>query len=90
MHHPGAEMAFFDLDETITDRDTDMLWALWRVRHDPLMGAVETARLILLNRAYHRGTLTGERYLRYQKFRLRGLAVGDFEKLAARFFEECG
>ncbi|MGL4370785.1 MAG: hypothetical protein ACRCUT_14100, partial [Spirochaetota bacterium] len=30
-----AKLVFFDLDETITDRDTDILWAIWRLKKNP-------------------------------------------------------
>ena len=87
---PGAEIAFFDLDETVTDCDTDMLWSLWRIRKDPLMGLRELVSLVFLNREYYRGTLTGERYMRYQKFRIRGLEPQDYDVRAERFFQEKG
>ncbi|HOO72808.1 MAG TPA: HAD-IB family hydrolase [Spirochaetota bacterium] len=87
---PDADLAFFDLDETVTDCDTDMLWSLWRLRKDPLMGLRELVSLVSLNRDYYRGTLSGERYMRYQKFRIRGLEPQEYDVRAERFFHEKG
>lgn len=90
MDQSDVRLAFFDLDETITDRDTDMLWAMWRIKKNPLMGIAEILRLIFLNRAYRRGRLTGARYMRYQRFRTLFLSPERYSKLAEKFFVEYG
>ncbi len=90
MDQSDVRLAFFDLDETITDRDTDMLWAIWRVKKNPFMGIGEILHLIFLNRAYRRGRLTGARYMRYQRFRTLFLSPERYSKLAEKFFVEFG
>ena len=82
-------MAFFDLDETLTDEDTDTLWALWR-SHRSFRGWAERAWLAKLYRDYRRGKMDIDEYMRYQRFRTRSLSPGEFGELSERFFRESG
>ena len=50
---PHVKLAIFDLDDTLTDRDTDWLWASWRGRKS-LRGIGEMIRIFILMRRYTR------------------------------------
>lgn len=86
---PEAEMAFFDLDETLTDGDTDSLWAVWRSRRS-LRGWVERIWLDKLYRNYRRGGMDLDEYMRFQRFRARAMEIGEFRELSESFFRESG
>ncbi|MBP7736889.1 MAG: HAD family phosphatase [Spirochaetes bacterium] len=85
----GAAMAFFDLDETITDADTDSLWASWRSRRD-LRGWIERAWLAKLYRAFRGKRMVIDEYMRYQRFRIGTLGADEFRAMGRAFFEESG
>lgn len=84
-----ASIAFFDLDETITDADTDSLWASWRSRRN-LKGWVERAWLSKLYRDFRRGGMHIEEYMRYQKFRVGRLTASEFRAMGKKFFDDAG
>ncbi|HOT45131.1 MAG TPA: HAD-IB family hydrolase [Spirochaetota bacterium] len=86
---PKALIAFFDLDETITDADTDSLWASWRSRRH-LKGWVERAWLSKLYRDFRRGGMSIEEYMLYQKFRIGRLAADEFRAMGEDFFKDAG
>lgn len=85
----GAAIAFFDLDETITDEDTDSLWASWRSRRD-LRGWMERAWLAKLYRAFRGKRMAIEEYMRYQRFRVGSLDAEGFRVMGRAFFGESG
>ncbi|TFH41866.1 MAG: HAD family hydrolase [Chrysiogenales bacterium] len=82
-------IAFFDLDETITDSDTDFLWAAWRSRRS-LRGWAERAWLVKLYRDFRRGRLDIDEYIRYQRFRIGRLGPEEFRGMGEDFFRESG
>lgn len=86
---PSARIVFIDLDDTITDTKTDWLWAVWRAGHS-LIGLVEMAWLITMYVGYNRGTLTGDRLLRYHRFRVGSIEPMAFRAMALKFFIEKG
>jgi len=88
-HLPDADMAFFDLDETLTDDDTDSLWAAWRSRRS-LRGWAERAWLAKLYRDYRKGGMDLDEYMRYQRFRARSMLPDEFRKMSRDFFSEAG
>ncbi len=84
-----ASIAFFDLDETITDADTDSLWASWRSHRD-LRGWAERAWLIKLYRHFRAGQLRIDEYMKYQRFRIGSLTADEFRAMGNIFFEDSG
>lgn len=86
---PGVSIAFFDLDETITDADTDSLWAAWRSRRT-LRGMAERAWLAKLYRDFRKGRMSIDEYMKFQKFRIGRLDAGEFQRLGKDFFREVG
>lgn len=83
----GIKLAFFDLDETITFKDTDLLWALWRIRRSPL-GWLDLIRLSRISRLYYSHTLSSEQYGTYHLKRARSMKLKKYKKMAARFAED--
>ncbi len=86
---PDASIAFFDLDETITDADTDSLWAVWRSRRS-MKGWAERVWLAKLYRDFRRGGMRINEYMRYQKFRIGSLSADEFRTMGDMFFNESG
>lgn len=87
---PGdIALAFFDLDETITDGDTDFLWAAWRSRLSPRAWA-ERFWLARLYRDFRKGRLDIEEYIRCQRFRVGRLGPDEFRAMGEAFFRESG
>jgi HAD superfamily phosphoserine phosphatase-like hydrolase len=86
IHTPpeGIQLAFFDLDETLTSRDTDLLWAHWRSRRS-LKGLPDLFRLRRINRLYYNHTLTEDEYGAYQLSRARSMTPLKYAKMAADF-----
>ncbi|MBN2158112.1 MAG: HAD-IB family hydrolase [Spirochaetes bacterium] len=90
MHNlPDADIAFFDLDETLTDEDTDSLWASWRTSHE-LKGWAERAWLFKMYRDFRNGRLDIDEYMKYQRFRIGTLSADEFRGRANEFFEDKG
>jgi len=84
-----VKIAFFDLDKTLTDVDTDWLWATWRARRS-WVGVREVLRLIFLNRDYRKGRLDINRYMKYHRLRVSSTNPEELRDLASQFFSECG
>jgi HAD superfamily hydrolase (TIGR01490 family) len=86
---PDAAIAFFDLDETITDADTDSLWSGWRSRRE-LRGWAERAWLLKLYHDFRSAKLDIEEYMKYQRFRIGARDAGEFREMGKAFFSYSG
>ena len=86
---PLAPVAFFDLDTTITDIDTDWLWAKWRAGHS-IKGWIEIFMLIPMYRGYRRGVFGEKTLIRYQRWRVGKRNPMVLRAHALRFFIEKG
>ena len=86
---PDADMAFFDLDETITDADTDALWSGWRSKRE-VRGWVERAWLLKLYHDFRNERMDIEEYMRFQRFRIGALSVDEFRAAGRAFFNDAG
>ncbi len=84
-----AKLAFFDLDETITDTDTDGLWARWRLMK-ARGGLREVISIFSLMRSYRRGTMSIERYVNYHRKRVSALTREKYDEMTKRFFSQWG
>ncbi|MDC7234341.1 MAG: HAD-IB family phosphatase [Spirochaetales bacterium] len=78
------KLAFFDLDETITCKDTDFLWASWRSRRSPL-GWMDLLGLLKINRLYYSHRLTAAEYGAYHFKRASSMTPERYRKMAASF-----
>jgi HAD superfamily hydrolase (TIGR01490 family) len=86
---PDAAIAFFDLDETITDADTDSLWSGWRSRRE-VRGWVERAWLFKLYHDFRNARMDIEEYMKYQRFRIGALTIDEFRAAGTAFFNDSG
>jgi HAD superfamily hydrolase (TIGR01490 family) len=86
---PDVEIAFFDLDETITDTDTDYLWSRWRSRRE-VRGWIERAWLIKLYYDFRDARMDIEEYMRYQRFRIGEQTVDEFRAAGKAFYNDTG
>jgi len=86
---PKAKAAFFDLDDTLTDADTDVLWEKWRLTRSP-RSLVEILWLLKLHWQYIHGRFNIHTYMRYQNFRMKKISPGRFREMAERFFQKRG
>jgi len=82
-------VAFFDLDETITSRETDQLWALWRCGRSP-RGFLDLIRLNRINRLYYSHTLEPEDYKNYHLSRARSMSPRTYRLAAGKFAAYAG
>lgn len=83
----GIKIVFFDLDETLTYKDTDLLWALWRSRKSP-RGWIDLFGMIKINRLYYSHTLTAEQYGAYHLKRAGSMPLSRYRKMAAAFAQD--
>ncbi|PKL41432.1 MAG: HAD-IB family hydrolase [Spirochaetae bacterium HGW-Spirochaetae-1] len=85
----SVKTAFFDLDDTLTDIDTDWLWTRWRLLKGP-GGWREFLFFLRITRLYKQGRLTVDRYMAYHLLRIKILNPFEYRSLAERFFLESG
>lgn len=83
-------IVFFDLDETLINKDATSLWIRWRSRRD-FWALVEAGLAFFsLYRAYKTGRVTHKRLSRYYRTRTRGMTKSDYEQQVQQFFQERG
>ncbi|MDC7240563.1 MAG: HAD-IB family phosphatase [Spirochaetales bacterium] len=84
--HPpeGTVLAFFDLDETITSKDTDFLWALWRSFRS-VLGLRDLLGMHRISRLYYSHSLTAEEYGAYHLRRASSMTPRRYRTMAASF-----
>jgi len=85
----NIKAAFFDLDETLTDADTDVLWSKWRLSQSP-RAVIEILWLLKLHWQYIHGRFNIHTYMRYQSFRMKVYTPARFREMADRFFAQKG
>ena len=86
---PDVKVAFFDLDDTLTRKDTNTLWLEWRMRRDP-RGIPEL--LVAFHNGYYfrKGRLTDSMMNLYFQARTVGLNAESYRRMSERFFEDRG
>lgn len=85
--HP---VVFFDLDDTLINKDAHSLWIKWRVKRERWAIVEALLALASLYRAYKRGRITHWRLSHYYRTRTRGMTLQDYQQRVDRFFEERG
>lgn len=84
-------IVFFDLDETLINKDATSLWIRWRSRQDRRWALIEAGlALFSLYRAYKIGRVTHSRLSRYYRLRTRGMNKMAYQKRVTEFFRERG
>lgn len=83
-------VVFFDLDDTLINKDANSLWIRWRMKHEK-WGLVEALlALISLYKAYKKGKVTHWRLSNYYRTRTQGMTLGEYKAQVDRFFTEQG
>tara|TARA_R110002050_G_scaffold48208_5_gene112056 strand:- start:494 stop:1171 length:678 start_codon:yes stop_codon:yes gene_type:complete len=85
-----VKVVFFDLDDSLINKDANSLWIKWRVRRERWALVEATLALASLYRAYKKGRVTHWRLSNYYKTRARGMALSVYQQRVAQFFEERG
>lgn len=83
-----AEAAFFDLDNTILQGDSDLAWGLLMAGRSA-RGLADLLAILRLALPYQRGTIDPEAYVDCQRLRIARWG-GDYEAQCSRFFERRG
>jgi len=85
----NVPIAFFDLDETLTSKDTNSLWMEWRKRRD---FKVILEFIVGLHNVYYykRGRLTPRKINLYYRARTLGMNPSVYLKKSSYFFNEYG
>ena len=85
-----APVVFFDLDDTLINKDASSLWIKWRFRRERWAVVEAIKALASLYRAYKKGRVTHRRLSSYYKTRTRGMTLADYQQYVADFFRERG
>ncbi|WP_028294936.1 HAD family hydrolase [Oceanobacter kriegii] len=85
-----VKVVFFDLDDSLINKDANSLWIKWRVRRERWALVEATLALASLYRAYKKGRVTHWRLSHYYKTRARGMALTDYQQRVDEFFLERG
>ena len=83
-------IVFFDLDDSLINKDASSLWIKWRFRHERWAMVEATLALASLYRAYKKGTLTHWRLSNYYRTRTRGMTLEQYQQRVEQFFQERG
>jgi len=83
-------VVFFDLDDSLINKDANSLWIRWRVRRERWAVVEAMLALASLYRAYKKGRVTHWRLSNYYRTRTRGMSLEEYRSRVARFFQERG
>ena len=83
-------VVFFDLDDSLINKDANSLWIRWRFRRDRWAMVEGVQALLSLYRAYKKGRVTHTRLSNYYRTRTRGMTLADYQSSVERFFNERG
>lgn len=85
-----AKVVFFDLDDSLIDKDANTLWIKWRARHERWAIVEATLALASLYRVYKKGRVTHWRLSNYYRTRAKGMDLNEYQKRVEQFFQERG
>jgi HAD superfamily hydrolase (TIGR01490 family) len=90
LHVYQTPYVFFDLDDSLINKDASSLWIKWRARFDrwALIEAIQA--LLSLYRAYKKGKVSHWRLSIYYRTRTRGMSLEDYQKHIDNFLHERG
>lgn len=85
--HP---VIFFDLDDTLINKDANSLWIRWRSKRERWGWVEGMLALASLYRAYKKGRVTHWRLSNYYRTRTRGMTPQQYRERVEHFFQERG
>ncbi|WP_296984174.1 MULTISPECIES: HAD family hydrolase [unclassified Thalassolituus] len=83
-------VVFFDLDDSLINKDANSLWIRWRVKRERWAVVEAMLALASLYRAYKKGRVTHGRLSNYYRTRTRGMTLEEYQIHVERFFTERG
>lgn len=81
---------FFDLDDTLTNKDANTLWIKWRAKHERWALVEGLLAILSLYRAYKKGKITHGRLSQYYRTKAYGLTLDEYQERVEQFFAERG
>jgi HAD superfamily hydrolase (TIGR01490 family) len=85
-----APYVFFDLDDSLINKDASSLWIKWRARFDRWAIVEAIQALASLYRAYKKGKVSHWRLSIYYRTRTKGMSLEDYQNHIDQFFRERG
>ncbi|MDF1764586.1 MAG: HAD-IB family hydrolase [Oleibacter sp.] len=83
-------LVFFDLDDSLINKDANSLWLRWRVRRERWAVVEGALAIASLYRAYKKGEVTHARLSNYYRTRTRGMTLEQYQDYVDQFFLERG
>lgn len=83
-------VVFFDLDDTLINKDANSLWIRWRAKRERWAIVEALLALASLYRAYKKGRVTHWRLSNYYRTRTRGMTLSEYRARVDAFFRERG
>jgi HAD superfamily hydrolase (TIGR01490 family) len=85
-----ASHVFFDLDDSLINKDASSLWIKWRVRFDRWAIIEAVQALASLYRAYKKGKVSHWRLSTYYRTRTKGMSIEKYQQHINDFFSQRG
>jgi HAD superfamily hydrolase (TIGR01490 family) len=85
-----ATYVFFDLDDSLINKEASSLWIKWRAKFDRLAIVEAIQALASLYRAYKKGKVSHWRLSTYYRTRTKGMSLTDYQNHIDDFFRERG
>lgn len=82
------KLTLFDLDHTLLDGDSDVLWCNFLIQEGVLDGARFAPRNAAMERGYHAGTVSVHDFCAFYVGTLAGRSVAQWQPLRQRFLDE--
>lgn len=83
-------VVFFDLDDSLINKDASSLWIKWRFKRERWAMVEAMQALASLYRAYKKGKVTHARLSNYYRTRTRGMTLAEYQQRVDDFFQERG
>ncbi|MFY9178558.1 MAG: HAD-IB family hydrolase [Venatoribacter sp.] len=86
----NCPIVFFDLDDTLINKDANTLWIKWRAKTERWAIVEGLLAILSLYRAYKNGKITHSRLSNYYRTRGYGLTFDEYVERVEQFFQEQG
>lgn len=85
-----APYVFFDLDDSLINKDASSLWIEWRVKFERWAVVEAIQALTSLQRAYKKGKVSHWRLSNYYRTRTKGMSLSEYRQYVSNFFNQRG
>ncbi len=90
LHVYQAPYVFFDLDDSLINKDASSLWIKWRVKFERWAVVEAIQALASLYRAYKKGKVSHWRLSNYYRTRTQGMSLSEYRQYVRDFFNQKG